>query len=426
MTKLRFYLEKSRSKLWVRPVILSAAAVLWVCLSYGADAVIPEDMRVKIEKDTLINLFSILASSMLTVATFSVSAVATAFGSVANSASPRATSIVMGDTAVQSTLAAFLASFIYAVVSITALSAMNFGVGGRFMLFVGFVLLVSWVLVSFLHWVDRVSRLGKLDDTLERVKRAAKVAITNPELANLLGGAGQTDTERPEGGAGHDLHAAEFGYIQYVDMEELEEHARKLGARFWLDVRPGAYVPKGEIIGVVERQEAVPAETLEEIARCFKIDKVRSTSADPRFSMLLLSEVADRALSPAVNDPGTAIAVLAIQVELFHGWAETRQEARGMEVKYGSVHVPEIHAMDLVYDAFGSIARDGASMVEVGLRLQKTLSMIHRLGDRDLQAAVEEMRRVSLGFSDAALILDEQKKVVRDAGAGVLAAGRGR
>src|SRR5690606_8706507 len=107
--------------------------------------------------------------TMLTVATFSVSAIAAAYTSVATSATPRATRLVMGDSAVQNTLAAFLATFIFAVVSLTAISAIDFEASGRFMLFVGFVFLVGWVLLSFLRWVDRVTRLGRMSDTLGRI-----------------------------------------------------------------------------------------------------------------------------------------------------------------------------------------------------------------------------------------------------------------
>ena len=252
MTKLQFIFTKGASRLWVRPTLLSLAAILWVVLAYFASEFLPRSWRVDISKETLVNLFTILASTMLTVATFSVSA----FSSVSTSGTPRATRIVMSDSAVQSTLAAFLAAFIYAVVAITVLSALNFQPSGRFLLFVGFVFLIGWVLISFLAWVDRISRLGKLGDTIDRVAAAARKAMGNPDNAGVLGARPQSASTRPD--RGKTLHFDRFGYIQYIDLKTLQ----RPNANFTTPIRPaeqnsyydlvaGEYKPMPERPGVL-------------------------------------------------------------------------------------------------------------------------------------------------------------------------------
>ncbi len=413
MTKLQFYLSKLASQLWVRPTILSLAAIGWVALSFFSDRFLPEAAKINITKETLINLFTILASTMLTVATFSVSAVATAFSSVATSATPRATSIVMSDAGVQGTLAAFLASFIYAVVSITALSALDFGGPGRFMLFLGFVLLVGWVLMSFLRWVDRVSRLGKLGDTLQRVAEAAQKAFANSEIVGLFGGRPHEDGKRPEDALV--LRFDQFGYVQHLDMEELQEIAREIDGEIWLDVRPGTLVTANAPVGVIRCAGKPDEKKLTKVLRCLSVGSDRNYGTDPRFSMILLAEVADRALSPAVNDPGTAIAVLSIQLELFYTWAKHIPQGTGAKsVKFDRVFVPGITAQDLIFDAFTPIARDGAGMIEVCIRLHKALRALMHIENKELQKAAEEYRELALELSDQGLPVESQKKIVQE------------
>lgn len=63
MTKLQFYLSKLASQLWVRPTILSLAAIGWVALSFFSDRFLPQAAKIDITKETLINLFTILAST---------------------------------------------------------------------------------------------------------------------------------------------------------------------------------------------------------------------------------------------------------------------------------------------------------------------------------------------------------------------------
>ncbi|MCB1089983.1 MAG: DUF2254 domain-containing protein, partial [Verrucomicrobiae bacterium] len=67
--------------------MMSLLVVAWVALAWVGDEYLPENWPVEISRETLMNLFGILASTMLTVATFSVSAISSAYASVANSAS---------------------------------------------------------------------------------------------------------------------------------------------------------------------------------------------------------------------------------------------------------------------------------------------------------------------------------------------------
>lgn len=411
MTKIQFYLAKAATQLWIRPTLFSLGAIGWVALSYLAEVFFPEAFGVDISKETLVGLFTILASTMLTVATFSVSAIANAFAAVGSSASPRATGIVMADARIQSTLAAFLAAFIYAVVSITALSAVGFGNVGRFMLFLGFVLLVAWVLMSFLAWVDRVSRLGMLGDTLKRVGAAAREAFAEPELAGTLGGRCHSKTATPPDGTVLRFNA--FGYLQHIDMDTLQDLAEVRDAKIWLNVRPGKLLTPGVPVGVFEGHRPPDKNDLDAILACFSTGTERNPQTDPRFSLILLAEVAGRALSPAVNDPGTAIAVIGLQLELFHLWAENERKP-APAIRFDRISLPAITAEDLILDAFTPVARDGAGSIEVALRLQKGLRALMHMNHPPLREAAAAYRRTAQELSDRALPAASQRDVVRE------------
>ncbi|RYD31608.1 MAG: DUF2254 domain-containing protein, partial [Verrucomicrobiaceae bacterium] len=89
--------------------------------------------------------------------------------------------------------------------------------------------------------------------------------------------------------------------------------------------------------------------------------------------------------SPAVNDPGTAIAVIGAQVRLLTKWADSAREER--EILYARLEAPELRPEDLLEDAFSPTSRDGAAMFEVGNRLQKAFLAIRSLGHRELAEA---------------------------------------
>ena len=187
MTKTKYLFRELRSSLWIKPTVMSLAAVAWVSMAYLAAEYLPDKMKIGIERQILINLFGIMASTMLTVATFSVAAMVSAFATVSTTATPRATRILMQDRSMQNSLTSFLSAFIYAIVALIALSIANYGAVGRLILFVGYCFIVGWVLISFIRWVDRVSNLGRMSDTLNHVEEACREAFRSPETIGTLG-----------------------------------------------------------------------------------------------------------------------------------------------------------------------------------------------------------------------------------------------
>ncbi len=162
----------------------------------------------------------------------------------------------------------------------------------------------------------------------------------------------------------------------------------------------------------------------------FVVEAERSFEQDPRFGLAVLAEIASRALSPAVNDPGTAIDVIGRAVRLLQPWAhrgepppegavgreETAHPGDGNlgekagpdeDVACPRVHVPPLAAADLLDDVFAPIARDGAGLIEVQMRLQKALIALAEMGDDAMTAAALEQSRRAIVRAEAALTLPE-------------------
>ncbi len=407
MTKTQYLLRELRSSLWVKPAITGIAAVLWVTIAYVGALWLPQDMRVMVKRELLINLLGIMASTMLTVATFSVAAMVSAYASVSSTATPRATRIVMQDNTSQNSLTSFLAAFIYAIVALVAISIVNYGPGGRILLFAGYVFMVAWVLVSFVRWVDRVSKLGRMGDTLERVEEACREAFCSAEAIGTLG-AKMAEGDAP---AGSRIKASVIGYVQNIDVAELDKIAEELGTSIRVLKRPGAFVDPQDSLVIVAGRESLEDEMAKRLQECIRLGDTRRVGSDPRFGMILLSEIADRALSPAINDPGTAIAVLGIQLRLMETWSN--HESGTHEVKYENVEVSPLDPEDLLDDAFTAISRDGAAMFEVGARIQKSLAVLARLGNENLKSAARRHSALALEQAERSLATNSHKEIIR-------------
>ena len=69
--------------------------------------------------------------------------------------------------------------------------------------------------------------------------------------------------------------------------------------------------------------------------------------------------------------------------------------------------------MDLFEDAFLLVARDGAGLVEVQLRLQKALAALASMGGDDFRAAARHQARLAFQRSEAAMVFPPDAERVR-------------
>ncbi|MGN6097422.1 MAG: DUF2254 domain-containing protein [Bosea sp. (in: a-proteobacteria)] len=363
MTRLRWVLRQLSERLWVRAALFALLGIASALASIVAAPLVPEGVSARIGADAVDKVLGILASSMLTVAIFSLSTMVSAYGAAANSATPRATYLLQADTGAQNALATFIGAFLFSLVGIIALSTGLYGSSGRLLLFIVTLLVVAVVVATFVGWIDSLSRLGRMNETIDRVAAAAADALDDYAASQTMGA---LPARTPPAGA-RAIVADRTGYVQHVDVAALAGLCEDGGE---IDVArlPGAFVGIGETLA---HASAFDEDGAERIRDAFIIGDRRSFSQDPRFGLIVLSEIASRALSPAVNDPGTAIDVLATLARLL-----TRPAPEEAPEPLANVHVPVLAPRSLIEDCIVPIARDGAGMIEVALRLQRTLATI--------------------------------------------------
>ncbi len=214
------------------------------------------------------------------------------------------------------------------------------------------------------------------------------------------------------------MFASSVGYVQYIDIAALQAWAQEARVRVVVAALPGTFAAPDRALAFIRCSPGDLAEIdCQRVVEAFQIGDDRLFDDDPRFGLVVLSEIAGRALSPAVNDPGTAIDVVGTLLRLFSVWREPAPAPADDEpaLKFDRVEVPEMSVRDMFDDAFTAIARDGAGMVEVAIRLQKTLHSLASGGNPEMRAAAEYHGRLALKRAAMALDMEEDLTAVRDA-----------
>ncbi|WP_225316571.1 MULTISPECIES: DUF2254 domain-containing protein [Marinobacter] len=414
--RLRFVLSRIKERLWVKPLMLCVLSVGGAFIAGLADGAGLSGLLPEVTLESVETLLSIMASSMLVIATFAVGSMVAAYASASQGTTPRSIPLVIADDVTQNALSAFIGAFIFSIVSLIAVQNHLFGSAGRFSIFVLTLLVFAVVIVTFVRWVDRIARLGRVVNTIEKAEAAAGDALDRRRRAPTLGAL--KVVKQRAGETGVPVLSTVVGYVQHIDMETLQSCAEALNCRVSVAALPGKFVSTcSPLLHVEKGAEADEVFRPEAFASAFTISSSRTFEDDPRFGLLALSEIADKALSPGINDPGTAINVIGTMVRLFTLWHSPLEKGSPRKVIYNRVAVPELVIDDLFEDAFTAMARDGAGMVEVSIRLQKAFFALAETGDHAMAAAAKKHSRMALARAECAMSLEDDIEAVRRAAA---------
>lgn len=412
MSRWRWIVQQITRRLWFRATLIGMVGVLTAGLAAIAERYIPWEMPGSIGADAVDSILGIIASSMLAVTTFSLSVMTSAYGSATSNVTPRATRLLMEDRTAQNVLSTFIGSFLFSIVGIVVLKAGAYGDRGRVVLFIVTIGVIALIVVSLLRWIDHLTGFGRVGETTARVEATTRKAIEARLTEPALGGTPLTSVEEIPATA-IPVPAEDTGYVQFVDMAALADLAAALDADIYLVALPGRFVyPQTPLAWIGPRRHSEKAEEEAETAShrqlraALSVGSERSFDQDPRFGLAVMSEIASRALSPGVNDAGTAIDVIGRTTRLLGRWADG---AAPQEPRWPRVHVPVLTAHDLLEDGFMLIARDGAGLIEVQLRLRKALLALERMGDADFRAAARHQAALALARAQAALPLDADR-----------------
>ncbi len=366
--KVIYFINRLKEQLWFRPFIFCLFSILVALMANLADNTFLKDLVPSISKESLNGLLDTISASMLVIAIFAVASMISAFSAASSTATPRSFKLVVTDDVSQNALSVFIGAFIFSIVATVALKNGFYEKAGIFILFVITILLFAVVIITFLRWVDRISRLGRLSNTIQQVEEAAFKSLSK-YLKNPFKGA--NPQKSPFSNKGEACYSNKTGYIHTINIEDLQELAEKEELNIDVCCLPGSFVTFNTPLAYSSSNNS---EIKKQIAMAFVIANDRTFDDDPRFGLITLSEIASRALSPGINDPGTAIQIIGSFSRLFSIWNDAELEEP--EVHYDRISIPEIKISDLFTDAFRPIARDGAGNIEVMTRLQKCLKVL--------------------------------------------------
>lgn len=245
---------------------------------------------------------TLLAGSLLTLTVFTFTQMMTLFSQVANSYSPRLLPVFTGSRSLQFVMGLYLGTILLCIIVLLGVSANEELRVPTFSVLVCAILGMI-CLITFVYFVTKISN---------NIQVTNIIAVVYNQGLHYLKRAEKRDGYRekeppPDFSDWYAIPSPIDGYVGVVNYKRLSHLARDYDTRFYLSVTQGQYVPKNLPLILSER-ELDPVQS----DRILKAVSPVSRSIDSWYlpPIRLLTEIALRALSPGINDPGTAIDVL--------------------------------------------------------------------------------------------------------------------
>ena len=290
--------------MWVLPVLATVAAVAAVRLLHWIEK--DMDWQSPLHPDSVRAVLGTMASSLLTSVVFVCSALLIAVQLVSAQLTPRIITIVFRDPVTKLSLTLFSFMFTFALASLIRITA---SVPFLTAYLAAYGSLVS--LAVFLYLIDHLGKALRPSGALQTVARMGYRVIDNvypQRLAEGPEGSPPADGQIPDGKPTVTITSPSDGVVLAFDQKGLVSLAQLADCVIEMVPQVGDQVSAGDPLFRVFQGGA----SLSETALCdsLAVGQERTLEQDATFPFRIMVDVALKALSPAINDPTTAVLAL--------------------------------------------------------------------------------------------------------------------
>jgi uncharacterized membrane protein len=287
--------------------------------------------------------------------------------------SPRIIVSFSRDRVTQWTLGIFLGTFLYCLAALPAAHSLPhpFEPVATVLGAMALALVCVGLLLFFIHHISQAISVNHIVDRIA-VETEAMIDEIMPWPHRLNHHLKDAEPLRPNPSEVAVL-SHDSGYIRFVDTRRLVALAKHYHVTIRVLRRVGHFVPAGIPLMMVSKGNRLPPEGTAELLAAFDLGPTRTLQQDVEFGVLQIVDVALKAISPAVNDPTTAINCI--------------DQLSRILIRFASREPPE----ELLYDPPG-IVRASIGWIHFERLLDAALEQIRMYSKTDVAVSLRLLR----------------------------------
>jgi uncharacterized membrane protein len=286
--------------------------------------------------------------------------------------SPRIIVSFTRDRVTQWTLGIFLGTFLYCMAALPAARSLPQPFSP-----VATVLGAMWLAVACVGWllffIHHISQAIGVNQIVDRIATETEAVIDEmmpwPRQSERPANT-HAELENPSGAAV--LNGAS-GYIRFLDTRRLTALAKSYRVRIRVLRRVGQFVPAGVPLLILSKPGNLSDDAIADFQGSFDLGPSRTLQQDAEFGVLQIVDVALKAISPAVNDPTTAITCV--------------DQLSRILIRFASRELPE----SLLYDPPG-VVRVAVKWIDFEHLLDSAFEQIRMYAKADVAVSLRLLR----------------------------------
>ncbi len=259
--------------------------------------------------DTAMTILSALIAGLISMMVFSFSMVMLLLSQASSNFSPRLLPGLISDKRHQIILGIYLFTILYCVFVLFAIQP----TGDQYQI-PGFAVLLGILqtvisFYAFIYFIHNISQSIQISNILQNIYKVAK-----KRLDKLIDNEEHQNDDFPSSEDWHEYHSENSGYLQNISFTNLVDICQSEDIKLHILPVKGIFVLNG--IPLFRASKKLDDDTVSKILTNFNFSREELVSDNYTLAFKQITEIIVKAMSPGINDPGTAINGIDYMTEL--------------------------------------------------------------------------------------------------------------
>ncbi|QLE02295.1 DUF2254 domain-containing protein [Galbibacter sp. BG1] len=353
--KLKAFFDSIESQIAFYPTVIailgSVFAFIMIYLeTLGASKYFRDNIPLLVldNEETARAMLGVFIGGLISLMVFSFSMVMVLLNQASNNFSPRILPGLISNRKHQLVLGFYLATLLYCIFILVSIepTADKDKIPG-FSVLVSIILTV-FCLAAFIYFIHSISQSIQINNILEHIYESSK-----NRLQSLVKDQRKHENNFPDTSNWHQYNSNRSGYFQNIAIDALIDISIDKETKFKILVAKGNFILDG--VPLFSSEKELEDEVVEEILGAFLFAKGELIKNNYILAFKQITEITVKAMSPGINDPGTALNAIDYLTELF----ALRMKKEDLSIYYREdeqyIYQVSISFEELIYNVMASI-----------------------------------------------------------------------
>jgi uncharacterized membrane protein len=357
--RLRAFFNSIRSKIAFYPALLAVAGfslafiMMWIENKGASNELIEVLPQLVLENgDTALTILSVCIGGLISMMVFSFSMVMLLLSQASSNFSPRLLPGLISDKKHQVILGGYLATILYNIFTLFSIEPADekYSLPGiSILLGISLTILCLCAFIYFIHNISQSIQINNiLDDIYDTsVKRLSYFIQSEKKKDEKL------ITEFPDSENWYTYTSNTSGYFQNLSITNILKIAKRNNTKLHITVPQGLFVLNN--VPFIRSEKELDEKCVKELLSNFNFARGELIEDNYILAFKQITEIAVKAMSPGVNDPGTAVNAIDYLTELFSLRMQKRDSGVIVHEEEAILKLAVIEFKELLYNVMASL-----------------------------------------------------------------------